>query len=46
MQLEVELHALEKEEDKASKAHLVDVRMDDKFIVSYCCVYAIVRLWF
>ncbi|WJX81178.1 Chaperone protein ClpB1 [Trifolium repens] len=28
MQLEVELHALEKEEDKASKAHLVDVRKE------------------
>jgi hypothetical protein len=27
MQLEVELHAVEKEEDKASKAHLVDVSM-------------------
>ncbi|WJX75670.1 Chaperone protein ClpB1 [Trifolium repens] len=28
MQLEVELHALEKEEDKASKAHLIDVRKE------------------
>ncbi|MCI75961.1 chaperone protein ClpB1-like, partial [Trifolium medium] len=43
MQLEVELHALEKEEDKASKAHLVDVRVDFEFIISYCCASAIVR---
>lgn len=31
MQLEVELHALEKEEDKASKARLVDVSVDVEF---------------
>jgi len=34
MQLEVELHALEKEKDKASKARLVDVSMDVKFFLS------------
>jgi ATP-dependent Clp protease ATP-binding subunit ClpB len=31
MQLEVELHALEKEKDKASKARLVDVSMNVEF---------------
>ena len=39
MQLEVELHALEKEKDKASKARLVEVGIvstDCPFIICHC----------
>jgi hypothetical protein len=32
MQLEVELHALEKEDDKASKARVVNVSMNVEFL--------------
>jgi ATP-dependent Clp protease ATP-binding subunit ClpB len=32
MQLEVELHALEKEDDKASKTRLLDVSLDVEYL--------------
>ena len=39
MQLEVELHALEKEKDKASKARLVEVSIDFTALLSYWSFY-------
>lgn len=39
MQLEVELHALEKEKDKASKARLVDVSVDFTALLSFSVNY-------
>jgi len=42
MQLEVELHALEKEKDKASKARLVDVSVDYLTMLIGCpCIFGL-----
>ena len=38
IQLEVELHALEKEKDKASKARLVEVSLFLQLSMCFCCI--------